>query len=84
MARYYGIRIKEKPLRQGEFALRKIIPKDKGALGPKWEGPYKIKKVIRPGSYKLCQLHDDETPLKRVWKGEHLKKYYQYAHRKHK
>lgn len=71
---YYNKRVHKRQLRLSELVLRKIIPKHNGALGPKWEGPYKIKKVIRPRFYLLCRL--DETPLKRAWNDEHLKKYY--------
>ena len=53
-ARYYNKKVKEVKLREGDLVLRKVFPKDHTVLGPNWEGPYKIAKVIRPGSYRLC------------------------------
>ena len=46
-----------------------------GVLGPNWEGPYEVDRVIRPGVYKLARLGGGLAS--RAWNAEHLKKYYQ-------
>uniref|UniRef100_A0A2N9HG94 Retrotransposon gag domain-containing protein n=1 Tax=Fagus sylvatica TaxID=28930 RepID=A0A2N9HG94_FAGSY len=43
--------------------------------GPTWEGPYRVVKFHRRGTYHLEKL--DETALPHPWNAEHLKKYYQ-------
>ena len=41
----------------GDLVLKKLLPARKnpahGKLGPNWEGPYIISRVIRPGNYEL-------------------------------
>ncbi|GFZ19761.1 hypothetical protein Acr_28g0004660 [Actinidia rufa] len=46
-----------------------------GKLGPTWEGPYKVIKVSRPGTYWLEDPNG--KALLHPWNAEHLKKYYQ-------
>ena len=45
-----------------------------GKLSIKWEGPYKILKVVGKGAYKLQTLDNKEIP--RCWNATHLKRYY--------
>ena len=35
---------------------------EKGKLAPNWEGPYKVKKTLGRGSYKLETLNGEEVP----------------------
>ncbi|GAA0144277.1 hypothetical protein LIER_35900 [Lithospermum erythrorhizon] len=49
-------------------------PKNKDKLSPKWEGPYRISKMIGPGTYKLEKLNVDAIP--RTWHASNLTKYY--------
>ena len=41
----------------GDLVLKKLLPTRKnpehGKLGPNWEGPYIISRVVRPGNYEL-------------------------------
>uniref|UniRef100_A0A2N9I6A6 Integrase catalytic domain-containing protein n=1 Tax=Fagus sylvatica TaxID=28930 RepID=A0A2N9I6A6_FAGSY len=46
-----------------------------GKLGPTWEGPYRVVKFHRRGTYHLEKLDGDALP--HPWNAEHLKKYYQ-------
>ena len=46
-----------------------------GSLGPTWEGPYKIVKVVRLGTFKLEDM--TEKNVLHPWNVEHLKYYYQ-------
>ncbi|GAV74365.1 hypothetical protein CFOL_v3_17845 [Cephalotus follicularis] len=79
VSRYYNKRVNPKPLREGDLVLRnaKIAdPTDtRGKLAPNWEGPYKVKRVFRPGTFKLETLGGRK--ILRAWNAEHLRKYYQ-------
>ncbi|XP_074327002.1 uncharacterized protein LOC141664945 [Apium graveolens] len=50
-------------------------PTNTGKLMPTWEGPYKIKEVLRPGTYKHLNMDDSEVP--NTWHGLRLRKFYQ-------
>ncbi|GAV78207.1 hypothetical protein CFOL_v3_21675 [Cephalotus follicularis] len=77
--RYYNKRVSPRPLRQGDLVLRNSAIADptdtRGKLAPAWEGPYKINRVLLPGTFKLETLGDKE--IARAWNAEHLRKYYQ-------
>ena len=44
-------------------------------LSPKWEGPYQVSKVIRPGAFQLKRV--DGSDVLRTWNSKKLWKYYQ-------
>ncbi|XP_074377349.1 uncharacterized protein LOC141718873 [Apium graveolens] len=50
-------------------------PTNTGKLMPRWEGPYKIKEVLRPMTYKLINMDEFEIP--NTWHGLRLRKFYQ-------
>ncbi|GAV87659.1 hypothetical protein CFOL_v3_31085 [Cephalotus follicularis] len=79
VGRYYNKRVHPRPLREGDLVLRNSAiadPSDtRGKLAPNWEGPYKVKRVLRPGTFKLETLGGRKIP--RAWNTEHLRKYYQ-------
>ncbi|GAV58361.1 hypothetical protein CFOL_v3_01895 [Cephalotus follicularis] len=79
VSRYYNKRVNPRPLREGDLVLRNATIADptgtRGKLAPNWEGPYKVKRVLRPGTFKLETLGGREIP--RAWNAEHLRKYYQ-------
>ena len=79
MARYYDRRVKHREFKVGDLVLRKVTlaAKDptQGKLGRTWEGPYRVVKFHRRGTYHLEKL--DGTALPHPWNVEHLKKYYQ-------
>uniref|UniRef100_A0A2N9GJY4 Uncharacterized protein n=1 Tax=Fagus sylvatica TaxID=28930 RepID=A0A2N9GJY4_FAGSY len=79
MARYYDRRVKHREFKVGDLVLRKVtlVTKDptQGKLGPTWEGPYRVIKFHRRGTYHLEKL--DGIALPHPWNAEHLKKYYQ-------
>ncbi|GAV86584.1 hypothetical protein CFOL_v3_30014 [Cephalotus follicularis] len=76
---YYNKRVQPRPLREGYLVLRNSAIADpigtKGKLAPNWEGPYKVKRVLRLGTFKLETLGGREIP--RARNAEHLRKYYQ-------
>ncbi|XP_072066622.1 uncharacterized protein [Arachis hypogaea] len=45
-----------------------------GKLATNWKGPYKIKKVLGKGYYKVTDLNDIELP--RSWHACNMKRYY--------
>ena len=63
-ARHYDRRLKPRSYKSGDLVLKKLMPARKdpthGKLGPNWEGPYIIARVVRPGNYKL-QTEEGKT-----------------------
>ena len=78
-ARYYNQKVKPRIYRPGDLVLKKLLPVRKnpthGKLGPKWEGPYIISRVVRPSNYEL-QTKEGKV-LHHAWNDEHLKRFYQ-------
>ena len=78
-ARYYNQKVKPRSYMSGDLVLKKLLPARKnpahGKLGPNWEGPYIIYRVVRPGNYEL-QTEEGKN-LQHAWNTEHLKRFYQ-------
>ena len=78
-ARYYNQKVKPRSYKPGDLVLKKLLPARKnpahGKLGPSWEGPYIVTRVIRPGSYELQTEKGKILP--HTWNVEHLKHFYQ-------
>ena len=78
VAKYYNSRVKTKAFQVGNLVLRESKvsqPTKVDKLSPKWEGPYIIIRVIRPGAYQLQRPDGSFVPWS--WNAEHLRKYYQ-------
>ena len=79
MARYYNQKVKPRSYKPGDLVLKKLLPARKnpahGKLGPNWEGPYIVSRVIRPGNYELQTEEGKDLP--HSWNAEHLKRFYQ-------
>ena len=62
----------------GDLVMRKVFENTKelnaGKLGARWEGPYKIIKVVKPGVYRLQTSRGEEVP--RSWNSMHLRRFY--------
>ncbi|XP_074377934.1 uncharacterized protein LOC141719452 [Apium graveolens] len=74
---YYNRWVKERSFQQGDLVLRKIEASgvgERGKLAPNWEGPYKVRRTLGRGSYKLETLNGDKVP--RTWHASNLKVYY--------
>ena len=56
-SRYYDQRVKPRSYKPGDLVLKKLLPARKDPahvkLGPNWEGPYIVSRIIRPGNYEL-------------------------------
>ncbi|XP_077251961.1 uncharacterized protein LOC143891219 [Tasmannia lanceolata] len=78
ISNYHDSKIRPRNFRTGDLVLRKAAvsqPAKVGKLSPTWEGPYQVKEVIRPGSYKLGTL--EEHLLPHAWNSKNLRQYYQ-------
>ncbi|XP_074336525.1 uncharacterized protein LOC141673680 [Apium graveolens] len=70
---HFGKKSKVKNFQVGDLVLRDIEASDPTKtekLMPKWEGPYKFKEVLRPGTYKVMNMDDSEVP--NTWNGLRL------------
>ena len=78
-ARFYNQEVKPRSYMPGDLVLKKLLPARKnpthGKLGPNWEGPYIISRVVRPGNYEL-QTGEGKI-LQHTWNAKHLKHFYQ-------
>lgn len=77
-AHYYNSKVKKRLFRVRDLVLRRSEvsdPKNSGKLAPNWEGPYRVTKVVRPGTYNLETLGGKDIP--RARNSENFKKYYQ-------
>ena len=78
-AKYHNQKVKPRSYMPGDLVLKKLLPARKnpahGKLGPNWEGPYIVYRVVRPGN---CELQTEEGKiLQHAWNAEHLKRFYQ-------
>ena len=78
-ARYYDQKVKPRNYKLGDLVLKKLLPSRKnlahGKLGPNWEGPYVVSRVVRLGNYELQT--EERKILPHTWNVEHLKRFYQ-------
>ena len=75
---HFSKKSRVKNFQVGDLVLRDTEasdPTNTGKLMPRWEGPYKIKEVLRPGTYKLMNMNISEIP--NTWHGFRLRKFYQ-------
>ena len=77
--RYHDRKVKPKSYKPGDLVLKNLLPSRKdpthGKLGPNWEGPYIVSRMVRPGNYKLQTKEGKILP--HSWNAEHLKRFYQ-------
>ena len=77
-ARYYDRKVKPNSFKPDDLVHKKILPTRKdpthGKLGPNWEGPSIVSRIIRPDNYEL-QTKEGKT-LHYSCNAEHLKRFY--------
>ena len=77
--RYYDQKAKPRSYKPGDLVLKKLLPARKnlthGKLGPKWEVPYIMSRIVRSGNYELQT--EERKILPHSWNAEHLKRFYQ-------
>ncbi|VFQ66965.1 unnamed protein product [Cuscuta campestris] len=74
---YHDNRVGPRYFQVGDEVLRRreaSKPGDGGKLAKKWEGPYRVTAILRPGTYKLETMEGRE--LERCWNSHHLRKFY--------
>ncbi|GAA0141387.1 hypothetical protein LIER_02541 [Lithospermum erythrorhizon] len=77
MARFYNRRDRIRQFKEGDLVLRLFKasrPKKQDKLNPKWKRPYRVRRVIGPGTYQLEELSG--KVIKHTWHGIYLKTYY--------
>lgn len=76
-ARYYNARVRIQRFWIRDLILKNVLPNSQelrvNILGPNWERPYRIKKVVRLGTYILYTLSG--KILGHAWNAKHLKIY---------
>lgn len=74
-ARKYNTKVVPRAMKEGDLVLKRAL-KDPiaGKLGPNWEGPYRVKKEVGNGSYRLEELSGREVP--RTWNAANLRFYF--------
>ena len=75
LRRYYNRNVKGRSFTIGDLVLRRKH-KTEGLhkLFSPWEGPYVVKEVTQPGSYRLCDLDGIDVP--NSWHIEHFIRFY--------
>src|SRR4051812_45740972 len=62
LRRYHSRKVKARSFEEGDLVLRRVqSAKNHNKLTPKWEGPYRVKRVTRPGAVRLET--EDGTPV---------------------
>ena len=75
LRRYYNRNVHERSFVVGDTVLRwRQSSKGQHKLSSWWEGPFKIKAVTRPGSYRLCTMEDFD--IDNSWHIDHLRRFY--------
>ena len=72
---YHSCKVSSRNLEEGDLVLCRIqSTKGQNKLMPKWEDPYQVVRVTRPGVVRLET--GDGTPVLNSWNIEHLHKFY--------
>ena len=75
LRRYHSRKVNARSLEEGDLVLRRVqSAKNSNKLTPKWEGPYRVKRITRPGAVRLET--EDGIPVSNSWNIEHLRKFY--------
>ena len=79
VAKYYNTKVRPCSFLPGDLVLRRVFQNTQelgtGPFRPNWEGPYKVKRIVRIGVYKLEDLGG--KTLVHPWNVEHVRKYFQ-------
>ena len=75
LRRYHSRKVHARSLEEGDLVLQRIqSPKNPNKLTPKWEGPYWVIRLTRPGAVRLET--EDGIPVSNSCNIEHLCKFY--------
>ncbi|RWW73864.1 hypothetical protein BHE74_00018225, partial [Ensete ventricosum] len=74
----YNWKVQLRPIGKGDLVLRKAKVSDprhsRGKLASRWEGSYRVTRVLRDGIYTLAALDGEVLP--RTWHASNFKKFY--------
>ena len=75
LRRYHSRKVHARSLEEGDLVLRQIqSAKNSSKLTPKWDDPYRVMRVTRPGAVRTET--EDGIPVSSSWNIEHLRKFY--------
>ncbi|XP_015955678.1 uncharacterized protein LOC107480072 [Arachis duranensis] len=78
MALRYNTKVLKREFEQNDLVLRRndigLPTPGEGKLAANWEGPYRVKKVMGKGAFKLERLDGKEVP--RTWNADNLRRFY--------
>ena len=75
LRRYHSRKVHARSFEEGDLVLQRVqSAKNSNKLTPKWEGPYRVIRVTRPGAVRLET--EDAVPVSNSWNIEHLRKFY--------
>ena len=78
VARHFNKNIRVRQFNVGSWVLRRVFQNTKeagaGKLGPNWEGPYQITRVVGQRAYKLRTA--DGRDISNSWNAVHLRQYH--------
>ncbi|XP_072052119.1 uncharacterized protein [Arachis hypogaea] len=78
MALRYNTKVIKREFEPNDLVLRRndigLPTPGEGKLAANWEGPYRIKKVMGKGAFKLERLDGKEVP--RTWNADNLRRFY--------
>ena len=75
LRRYHSRKVHARSFEEGDLILRRVqSAKNSNKLTPKWEGPYRVIRVTRPGAVRLET--ENAVPVSNSWNIEHLRKFY--------
>ncbi len=75
LRRYHSRKVHARSFEEGDLVLRRVqSAKNSNKLTPKWEGPYRVTRVTRPGAVRLET--EDAIPVSNSYNIEHLRKFY--------
>ncbi|VFQ85498.1 unnamed protein product [Cuscuta campestris] len=75
--RYHDNRVGPRYFQVHDEVLRRrdaSKPNERGKLARNWEGPYRVKAIVRPGTYQLETMEGGR--VERHWNSHHLQKFY--------
>ena len=75
LRRYHSRKVRARSFKEGDLVLRHVqSAKNTNKLTPKWEGPYRVTRVTRPGAVRLET--EDAIPVSHSLNIKHLHKFY--------
>ncbi|XP_057746752.1 uncharacterized protein LOC130966021 [Arachis stenosperma] len=78
MALRYNTKVLKREFEPNDIVLRRndigLPTPGEGKLAANWEGPYRVKKVMGKGAFKLEKLDGKEVP--RTWNADNLRRFY--------